>query len=673
MPFSRLPLVPEILKSHVATFSVSLVLYMFGWFGFSFWVPVLGLVAYISFVRFIPGQVPISATEVEKDTENEEVSGDEDHPEWTTQPGVERTEWINDIIHKIWPNTGKRILAEIESVLNGELSKSDLGALGVGEVKLNKFQLGDIPPRLGGVKIQGVSLDELILDSDLKYIGNSRIELSLTLNRFPQNIPLTVKNFTLSGKFRIICKPLLNHAPFVGGVRFSFLSIPELDFEPSGFLSILDLPGLRHFIHSRIINQVQDRLMFPRGITLQVPNRETDKDSSKEEKIKLPKGVFSLSLVEAKDLKNTDLSFLRKGVSDPYGTLSFSVDGKDHILKTETIKNCLDPKWNFQRIVFIDDPSTFSEINIRIYDKDIYSTDDLLGVSCVYSDVVSQVIRRETTYDYWKILEGTDQGSVRVRVSWSRFDLTPPRNTDDQAVVVVYLDSCRNIFGTETRKPDTRIKFSVGPQTCISKTIYNCKNPIFEERLVIFSNNPTNDDILIELLDAKDDSLLGSVLIELTQILSQENMILENKELTLNSSRIHGIRLKLSLALRFLQSEQFIFPPENRENLETDSKPSLTGSEELQPNQTCSEQIEFIDEGSDQDWTESSRTQRELEQGLIPSSRKKDDFPGTCEPVLSSSSVSEHNISFRGENKHNGEGRQHFRRSNTLPLQKVNT
>ena len=657
MTFSNIQ-IPEMLRAHAKTLFVASVLYFLGLLGFSILVPILGLIGYLSWLYFNPGdEVPSRPEEKHEDFEIE----DEEQSEWTTQPGVERTEWINEIILKVWPGTEKRILAEIENVLAGEESKSNLNVLGVGEIKLIKFQLGDIPPRLGGVKIQGVSLDELILDSDLSYIGNSRIEFTLGINKFSQSIALAVENFTLSGKFRIICKPLLNHTPFVGGVRFSFLNIPEIDFEPIGLLSVLDLPGLRHFIHSRITNQIQEYLMFPRGITLPVPSSEKKKHFPKTDKFELPNGVFSLCLVEAKDLRNTDLTFLKKGVSDPYGTLSFSVDGKEHNFRTEIIKNCLDPKWNFHKLFFVDDPKTFSEINICIRDKDTYGADDLLGVSCVYKDVVSQVIRRETTYDYWKMLEKTDQGSVRVRVSWSRFDISPPRNTDDQAVVVVYLDSCRNIFGTETRKPDTKIKISIGPQSCVSQTVFSCKNPIYDERLIIFSNNPTNDDILFELLDAKDDSILGSIMIELTQILSQENLILDNKEFTLNSSRIHGIRLRLSLALRFLQSEQFILPENHlmdkslEEGHVFETHPS-SGSIEIIEDLSQPEQIGFIDEGSEQDWRKINGT--------------NDITSGSSEPALRGNSLSERNISLEEEKKYN-EDFQPFRRSNTLPLQKA--
>jgi hypothetical protein len=36
-----------------------------------------------------------------------------------------------------------------------------------------RYRLGEIPPRLGGLKIQNGSHNDLLLDTDLSYLGNN--------------------------------------------------------------------------------------------------------------------------------------------------------------------------------------------------------------------------------------------------------------------------------------------------------------------------------------------------------------------------------------------------------------------------------------------------------------------------------------------------------------------
>lgn len=644
-------------QPHLRTVCLCSVLYLLGLLGLSVWVLVGGLGAYLSYLLLNQPNLASPQGGELAESDDEEGLAEDEFPEWTAQPGLERAEWINNIIAKIWPNIEKVVRDKIVESLAGEQVTSYLNRMGGGEVTVKSFDIGDIPPRLQGVKIQGVSSDELILDSQIIYNGTSNVCLSLTLSKFPQPVPLSIENFTMSGKLRIICKPLLNEKPFVGGVRLSFLDTPDFDFEPGGLLAVTDLPGLRSLVRSQVTECVDRSLVFPRGVQLTVPADGTSPPVNQQTNLNIPRGVLSFSLVEARELKSRDFSVSGRDVSDPYARISFAVDGREHTFETEVKKNSLDPVWNFQEILFVDSPDTMSDITVNIFDKDEYSKDDFLGECVVYKEILTKVVNMGKTYDYWKILEKTAQGSVRVRVSWSRLDANPPKNTDDQALVVTYLDSGRNVLGEDRRKPDTKIKLTVGDQHCCSKTIYQCKTPIFEERLLLLSNNPTNDDIQIELIDDVSGSVLGSSSIELTQVLSQEDRLLSDLDIILNSATDVKTKLRLSVALRFLHPELPVI------NQQSQSLQTVEHEDIFPVNSISGESVPGS--GSPLD---SPRGPVKDGNGISNGSFLQDQSEKNT-PKHVPTSFSERNVS-SGE-KSNGVETQPFRRYNTLPLQKV--
>lgn len=77
----------------------------------------------------------------------------------------ERAEWINSILHQLWPNVGhytRKIIAEtVEPAV-----KSALDGYGLAGFKFEKVVLGQIPPRVTGIKVydKNVGRNEIIMD-----------------------------------------------------------------------------------------------------------------------------------------------------------------------------------------------------------------------------------------------------------------------------------------------------------------------------------------------------------------------------------------------------------------------------------------------------------------------------------------------------------------------------
>ena len=267
-----------------------------------------------------------------------------------------------------------------------------------------------------------------------------------------------------------------------------------------------------------------------------------------------PEGVLNLTLVEARDLVNKDSRLLGQGVSDPYATIDFLADKSLNRYKSFTINDNLNPVWNYLCQTPVESIDSVSDISIKLFDKDDWSKDDPLGNVSVPRSVVNRAAMTKTEQDFWLMLTDTKHGSVRTKVSWSSLSSTPANHNDDQALLIVQLHSAANIMTDPRGKPDCVVSVSVNNKTKVShKTLANT-NPIIEDRLLLLVNNPTVDDVKIDVVDIKNDKLAGSVTIEMSQLLSRENLCMFDETFTLfHKGQQTSSNIRMSMSLRYLQ------------------------------------------------------------------------------------------------------------------------
>ena len=122
-----------------------------------------------------------------------------------------------------------------------------------------------------------------------------------------------------------------------------------------------------------------------------------------------------------------------------------------------------------------------------------------------------------------------------------------------QALVIVHLHSCSNIFAKRETKPDVVVSVTINKKTKVSsKTVANC-DPIFEDRMLILSDNPTVDDVKIDVIDMKNDKLAGSVNLELTQLLNKPDLCMFDETFYLTKKGVlTSGTVRMTIALRYL-------------------------------------------------------------------------------------------------------------------------
>jgi len=116
----------------------------------------------------------------------------------------------------------------------------------------------------------------------------------------------------------------------------------------------------------------------------------------------VPQGNIHLEVVEAKDLIKADMI----GKADPYAVISYG----DDKVKTKSIKNNQNPKWNFDTDISTT-PGGPNNVKIEVFDKDKFGKDKPLGSADI--DIPS-LINNGALQDAWIPLDGVKSGQVKV-------------------------------------------------------------------------------------------------------------------------------------------------------------------------------------------------------------------------------------------------------------------
>lgn len=151
----------------------------------------------------------------------------------------------------------------VKNVIEPNIAQA-LTAYKLNGFKFDRLILGNIPPRIGGVKVydRNVSRNEIIMDLDLFYTSDCDINFHLS------GVRGGIKNFEIHGMVRVIMKPLISQIPLVGGLQIFFLNNPSIEFNLVGIADVLDMPGLHDMLRKIIIDQVGAVMVLPNKLPI---------------------------------------------------------------------------------------------------------------------------------------------------------------------------------------------------------------------------------------------------------------------------------------------------------------------------------------------------------------------------------------------------------------------
>ncbi|XP_032696154.1 extended synaptotagmin-2 isoform X3 [Lontra canadensis] len=570
--------VAGLLAQLARSFALLLPVYALGYLGLSFsWVLLaLGLLVWCRRSRGLKATRLCRALALLEDEERAVRLGVRacDLPAWVHFPDTERAEWLNKTVKHMWPF----VCQFIEKLFRETVEPAVRGAHAhLSTFSFTKVDVGQQPLRINGVKVYTENVDkrQIILDLQISFVGNCEIDLEI--KRY--FCRAGVQSIQIHGTMRVILEPLIGDMPLVGALSIFFLRKPLIEINWTGLTNLLDIPGLNGLSDTIILDIISNYLVLPNRITVPLVSEV----QIAQLRFPIPKGVLRIHFIEAQDLqgKDTYLKGLVKGKSDPYGVIRVG----NQIFQSKVIKESLSPKWNevYEALVY-EHPG--QELEIELFDEDP-DKDDFLGSLMI--DLIE--VEKERLLDEWFTLDEVPRGKLHLKLEWltlmpnaSNLDkvLTDIRADKDQAndglsssLLILYLDSARNLPSGKkiNSNPNPLVQMSVGHKAQESKIRYKTNEPVWEENFTFFIHNPKRQDLEVEVKDEQHQCSLGHLKIPLSQLLTSDDMTM-NQRFQLSNSGPNST-LKMKIALRVLHLEKQERSPDHQHSAQV-KRPSVS-------------------------------------------------------------------------------------------------
>eukprot|EP00092_Neocalanus_flemingeri_P079322 GFUD01098807.1.p1 GENE.GFUD01098807.1~~GFUD01098807.1.p1 ORF type:complete len:632 (+),score=144.85 GFUD01098807.1:357-2252(+) len=507
-------------------------IFSLGYLGFSYaWIICLGLAfhTYITRKGSAGSKTELSAkcTKVHEKEIFKASLGLESLPSWATFPDVDRVEWINVIMKKVWPNIGqisklvaKRLVEPKINEILKRLSVKSVNLEAISNFKIKDLILGSIPARVGGIKVydKNTGRDEIVMDIEVIYGGDARVKFSV------QGMDCEINQVNFRATARLIIKPLMDVLPLVGGLEFYFISMPSFDYNLGGMANMAEIPGISNMIRSVLDSIIRKGFVWPNRFSFFLP-LESVTMLQKQGTLPSPQGVLTITVREGRDLVKKD-KHLMGGKSDPYVVLNIG-DRKVSFVE-QYVDSDVNPVWNYVAEFPIEEPAGLT-LNLEVYDYDAGTEDDFMGRTSI--DIENIV---ETgSYEQWLTLDDTKHGSVLVKGAWNQISSAGVSLSSTRCVASVYIDSCTNLSTGKSTPPYAKCEIKVGSQQkkgFSTKPRGPSENPVFKEGHYFLSQTPSNDSINIQVVDHRTGALLGKVTIKLSYMMQLPDNHFSNME-----------------------------------------------------------------------------------------------------------------------------------------------
>ncbi|KAL8942831.1 MAG: hypothetical protein Q9216_001446 [Gyalolechia sp. 2 TL-2023] len=316
---------------------------------------------------------------------------------------TESLEWINSFLVKFWPIYAPVLCDTIIASVDQVLSTATPAFLD--SLRMRFFTLGSKPPRMDHVKTYPKAEDDTVLMDwkfsftpndtmdltarQLKNKVNPKVILEVRIGKgmISKGLDVIVEDFAFSGLMRVKVK-LQIPFPHIEKVEICFLGRPEIDYvckplggETFGF-DINFIPGLESFIQEQIHGNLQPMMyepnVFPIEIAKMLAGNPVDQAI----------GVLAVTIHGAHGLKNPDKL---AGTPDPYAVVS--LNGRDALGKTKTVKENANPRWN--ETIYVIITSLNDSLTLQLYDWNEYRKDKELGTATFALEQVQEINEQE--------------------------------------------------------------------------------------------------------------------------------------------------------------------------------------------------------------------------------------------------------------------------------------
>jgi len=126
-------------------------------------------------------------------------------PAWVFFPDFERAEWVNRMLSMLWPSLCHYTTHLLQVVVEPIIAENLLNYT-ISQFKFSRVSLGNLPPRIGGIKCYDkvAARNEIILDFELTWAGDCDVEVCI------KNMKASILDLYLHGTMRVVLKPLIS-------------------------------------------------------------------------------------------------------------------------------------------------------------------------------------------------------------------------------------------------------------------------------------------------------------------------------------------------------------------------------------------------------------------------------------------------------------------------------
>lgn len=333
-------------------------------------------------------------------------------PEWISFPQFEQVKWLNKHLSKLWPFVVEAATVVVKESVEPLLD--DYRPPGIKSLKFSKFSLGNVSPKIEGIRIQNLQPGQIIMDIDFRWGGNPSIILAV--DAVVASLPIQLKDLQVYTVIRVIFQ-LSEDIPCISAVVVALLADPEPKIQYTLKAiggSLTAVPGLSDMIDDTVNSIVSDMLLWPHRHVVKLGVNVDTSDLELK-----PQGRLSVTVVKATSLRNKEMI----GKSDPYVKLYVRPMFK---VKTKVIDDDLNPEWNETFDLIVEDKETQSVI-FEVYDEDKLQQDKRLGVAKLAANTLEPEITQEVTLkllhslDPIKNKDTKDRGTLHLKVKYHPF------------------------------------------------------------------------------------------------------------------------------------------------------------------------------------------------------------------------------------------------------------
>lgn len=200
-------------------------------------------------------------------------------PRWVSDSEHQRVEWFNSVLSKLWPQLSYAIEPTLKTIVQDVLGAQPI-AVTMGLV-VKRFTLGNISPKVVGIRIHETHESSVRLDVELRWAGEPIVTIAVGSNILAPNVELA--EFRLSALIRIELLDLMPALPCFRTIAVTCMESPDVHFSLK--LATLDFMNMgpsdfsvAAVVRAAINSALSDIVVYPKKMLFPVV---TDSDPTK--------------------------------------------------------------------------------------------------------------------------------------------------------------------------------------------------------------------------------------------------------------------------------------------------------------------------------------------------------------------------------------------------------